>query len=76
MASKNLKRVASATDGSPDTKKRQVSVCIESMFSLLKVIKTDRRTSLDTPTLSDLLQIKTEGPTVDKFSAVHSVSLW
>ena len=26
MASKNLKHVASATDGSPDTEKRQVSV--------------------------------------------------
>ena len=49
---------------------------IESMFSMLKVIKTDRRTSLDTPTLSDLLEIKMEGPTVDKFSAEHSVSLW
>ena len=49
---------------------------IKSMFSLLKVIKTDRRTSLDTPTLSDLLEITMEGPAVDKFSAEHSVSFW
>lgn len=49
---------------------------IESMFSLLKIIKTDRRTSLHTATLADLLEIRMEGPTVDKFSAEHVVSLW
>ena len=31
---------------------------------------------LDPPTLSDHIEIKMEGPTVDKFSAEHSVSLW
>ena len=49
---------------------------VERMFSTLKVIKTDRRTSLQRDTLSDLMEINTEGPPLSSFSADHAVDLW
>lgn len=49
---------------------------IERMFSVLKVTKTDRRTNLQTQTLSDLLEISMEGPNLSDFSADRAVELW
>ena len=49
---------------------------IERTFSALKLIKTDHQTSLNTSTLSDLLDITVEGPDVKDFSAEHAVDLW
>ena len=49
---------------------------IERTFSALKLIKTDRRTSLNTFTLSDLLDITAEGPELGEFSAEQAVDLW
>lgn len=49
---------------------------IERMFSVLKVTKTDRRTNLQTETLSDLLEISMEGPNLSDFSADRAVELW
>ncbi len=42
---------------------------VERMFSTLKIIKTNRRTNLKSSTLSDLLDIKAEGPPLASFSA-------
>ena len=42
---------------------------VERLFSTLKVIKTRRRTRLQTTTLSDLLDIRVEGPLLISFSA-------
>ena len=41
---------------------------VERMFSMLKVIKTDHRTRLHSNTLSDLLEIQVEGPSLETFS--------
>ena len=49
---------------------------VEQMFSSLKVIKTDRRTSLHITTLDDLMEINVEGPSPVNFSAEHAVNLW
>ena len=49
---------------------------VERMFSSMKVIKTNRRTNLDSSTLSDLLEIQAEGPPLASFSADQAVSLW
>ena len=49
---------------------------IERMFSAMKVIKTDRRTNLQTETLSDLLEINMEGPSLSSFSADPAIALW
>ena len=46
------------------------------MFSSLKVIKTERRTSLKNQTLNDLLEIKVEGPPLCQFSADQAIDLW
>ena len=42
----------------------------------MKIIKTNRRINLKSTTLSDLLEIKTEGPPLASFSADRAVSLW
>ena len=39
-------------------------------------MKTDRRTNLQTETLSDLLKINMEGPNLSSFSADQAVALW
>ena len=49
---------------------------VEQMFSLLKIIKTKRRTSLQTSTLSDLLEINHDGPPLSSFSSGTAVELW
>ena len=49
---------------------------VERMFSMLKLIKTDRRTSLNTSTLSDLLDITIEGPALDDFSPDQAIENW
>ena len=49
---------------------------VERIFSMMKVIKTDRRTSLHTSTLSDLLEIQVEGPPLATFSPDRAVKLW
>ena len=49
---------------------------VERAFSTLKVIKTDRRTSLHTSTLDDLMEINIEGPNPDKFAGDDAVQLW
>ena len=49
---------------------------VERMFSAMKIVKTNRRTSLKSTTLSDLLKIKAESPPLASFSADRAVSLW
>ena len=49
---------------------------VEKLFSSLKQIKTDRRTNLHTSTLNDLMEIKTAGPPLSKFSATIAINLW
>ena len=49
---------------------------VERAFSTLKVIKTERRTNLKKQTLSDLLEIKVEGPPLAEFSPNEAVKLW
>ena len=49
---------------------------VERAFSTLKVLKTDRWTSLLTNTLDDLMEINVEGPTPETFSADDAVQLW
>lgn len=49
---------------------------VERTFSTLKVVKTDRRTSLHTDTLDDLMEINVEGPLLENFSADLAVDLW
>ena len=46
------------------------------MFSALKIVKNNRRTKLKTGTLSDLLDIKEEGPSLTNFNAEKAVSMW
>ena len=49
---------------------------VERTFSVLKVIKSEKRTSLNSDTLGDLLEIKTEGPPLSSFSADAAIDLW
>ena len=49
---------------------------VESVFSTLKNIKTERRTLLKRDTLSDLLEIQAEGPSLEEFSPSQAVKLW
>ena len=49
---------------------------MERIFSLLKLIKTDRRTRLHHSTLSDLLEIPVEGPSLSNFSPKQAVEAW
>ena len=49
---------------------------VETAFSTLKVIKTEWRTNLKKQTLSDLLEIKVEGPPLAEFSPNEAVKLW
>ena len=49
---------------------------VEQIFSALKVVKTARRTKLQTGTLNDLLEIYIEGPQLSEFSADHAIELW
>ncbi len=49
---------------------------VERIFSSLKLIKTDRRTRLQSSTLSDLLEILVQGPSLQNFSPKQAVDLW
>ena len=49
---------------------------VERFFSVLKIIKNERRTNLKCSTLNDLLEVNTEGPTLSSFSADAAVDLW
>ena len=49
---------------------------VEQLFSTLKMIKTERRTRLQTETLSDLLEITVEGPPLENFSPDEAIKLW
>ena len=49
---------------------------VEQMFSMLKIIKTKRRTGLHTATLCDLMELNIEGPSLSDFSADPAVDLW
>jgi len=50
--------------------------CVEQLFSLLKVIKTKRRTSINNSTLHNLLEINVEGPLLTSFNADAAIQLW
>jgi hypothetical protein len=49
---------------------------VERCFSQLKLIKTDRRTSLGEDRLDHLLRIKIEGPSSEEWDATRAVNLW
>ena len=49
---------------------------VECYFSILKVIKNERRASLSCSTLNDLLEINTEGPTLSNFFPDAAIDLW
>ena len=49
---------------------------VERLFSRLKLIKTDRRTSLSQKTLSDLLEVSVEGTKLENFDSSAAVQLW
>ena len=49
---------------------------VERLFSTLKLVKTERRTQLQMETLSDLLEIRVEGPPLANFSPDQAISLW
>ena len=46
---------------------------VERAFSIMNIIKNDRRTSLND---DDLMEINVEGPPPEDFSSEHAVSLW
>ena len=46
------------------------------MFSIVKNVKTKRRSSLHISTLCDLLELNIEGPPLSQFSADAAVDLW
>ena len=48
---------------------------VERMFSTMKVIKTEHRTSLNTSTLNDLMEINIEGPSFENVSADQAADL-
>ena len=49
---------------------------VERFFSILKIIKNERRTNLSCSTLNDLLEVNTEGPSLSNFLADSAVDLW
>ena len=49
---------------------------VERVFSTTKLIKTDRRTRLHRDTLSDIMEIKVEGPSLNAFSPKQAVEAW
>ena len=49
---------------------------VERMFSSLKLIKTDRHTSMSNITLSDLMEVYHEGPSIQDFHADAAIQLW
>ena len=49
---------------------------VETIFSSLKLVKTDRRTRLHRATLNDLLEIHVEGPSLQDFKPNSAVESW
>lgn len=49
---------------------------VEQIFSKLKIVKTKRRTNLNTTTLNDLLEVNVEGPSLASFKPDNAVDLW
>lgn len=49
---------------------------VEQIFSTMKTIKTERRTSLNEETLRDLVEIFVEGPPLSLYSADRAIELW
>ena len=49
---------------------------VERIFSILKVIKTEKCTNLSVDTLRDLLEIKVEEPGFDDFKPQPAIKLW
>ncbi len=49
---------------------------VERMFSSLKLIKTDRRTSMGNTTLSDIMEVYLQGPSLEDFHADAAIQLW
>ncbi len=49
---------------------------VEQIFSTMKAIKTNRRTSLATSTLNDLLEIHVEGPPLSHYCPDGAIELW
>lgn len=49
---------------------------VEQMFSSLKVLKTNRRTNIQSDTLNDLLEIYVEGPPSSSFCPDSAIELW
>ena len=49
---------------------------VESVFSSMNVIKTERRASVHTDTLSDLMEIHTEGASLAEFFSNDAIQLW
>ena len=52
------------------------TVKVERFFSILKIIKNERRTSLNCSTLNDLLEVNVKGPTLSNFSPDSVVNIW
>ena len=49
---------------------------MERTFSILKLIKTERRNSLSEDHLDDLMRISVDGPPLSQWDATPSVHLW
>ena len=49
---------------------------VEQIFSKLKIVKTKRRTNLNTTSLNDLLEVNVEGPSLASFKPDNAVDLW
>ena len=49
---------------------------VEQIFSSMKILKTDRRTNMQSDTLNDLMEIYVEGPPLSSFSPDSAIQLW
>ena len=49
---------------------------VERLFSMLKIMKTEKRTALSITSVNDLMEINTKGPSLGNFNAEAAVSLW
>ena len=49
---------------------------VEQIFSSMKVLKTDRRTNMQSDTLNDIMEIYVEGPPLSSFSPDNAIQLW
>ena len=49
---------------------------VERAFSVMKVVKTDRRNCLEEDHLDDLMRITIDGPPLSQWNASQAVTLW